>query len=218
MSAYGDLATIKAMLELTGDDSHDARLDALNAALSAIFEDKVGRTWSDTPATARTVAIEAATGPQWAQGSYRSVLALPAPGITSLVSVTVGPTWDGTAWSGGTAVDVADVRPIWQTIHGDYLGLAFGSNWPWASGAWWGGVWSGVVLVEAIWANQQGAAPPEVVEALNFLVAEEYKQEQASPEGLIGPDGLSIRTRNPWKFERVAAVIDKYTTAEVLVL
>lgn len=216
MAGYGDLTAIKAMLELTGDDRRDARLDALNVALSAIFEDKVGRSWSGGAPTPRTVAIAAGTGPSWTySGGYGSVLALPAPGIRALVSITVNPTWDGAAWTGGMAVDLADVQPTWQTRDGDYLGLAFGgASWPWASGVWYAGVWSGVVLVEAIWADQGGTAPPEVVEALNFLVAEEYKQEQASPESLSGPDGLAIRTRNPWAFTRVAAVIDKYRVAE----
>lgn len=216
MAGYADLTAVRAIVGLADDDTAaTARLEALNAALTAIFESKVGRTWSDDAPTARTVAVPARFGAQpYGASPYPfAVLPLPQPGIRSLVSLKTGPTWDGSAWTGGTDVDLAGVVPIWPTLRGDYLGLQIGTTWPWTTGTWWGGCWTGTVLVEAIWADQLQTVPDEVVEALNFLVAEEFKQERASPESLIGPDGLSVRTRNPWNFERVKAVIDKYDTA-----
>jgi len=220
MAGYADLDAVKEILDLTGDDSHDDRLASLNAALSAIFESKVGMAWSDDAPVARTIAVPARLGtmPYGWPYPFAVALPLPAPGIRSLVSLKSGPTWDGAAWTGGTEVDLAGVVPIWPTLRGDYLGLQIGTVWPWTTGSWWGGYWRGTVLVEAIWADQLQTTPDEVVEALTFLVAEEFKQEWASPESLIGPDGLSVRTRNPWKFERVQAVIDKYAATEAIVL
>lgn len=208
---YADLDRVRRILDLEGAEGAEATaitadLTALNTSLSAIFEDKVGRSWSATPATARTEAIVA-------RSAASGVLTLPPPGITELVSLTIGPEWDGSAWSGGEAVaDLSEVVPVWRTDDGAYLGLQIGRSlaWPWSLGTWYGGVWTGTVLVEAIWADQGGAAPPEVTEALTFLVAEEYKAERASPESQLGMDGLSIPTRNPWRFQRVQAVIDKY--------
>src|SRR5689334_3310566 len=124
------------MVNVADDDTVAvARLNALNAALSAIFESKVGMAWSDTPPAARTVAVSARLGAalpgQWPYPF--AVLPLPAPGIRSLVSLKTGPTWDGAAWTGGTEVDLAGVVPIWPTLRGDYLGLQIGTAWPFTS-------------------------------------------------------------------------------------
>lgn len=220
MPGYADLDAAKAILQLGELDAAEAeaaaaRLAALDTALSMIFEEKVGRTWSDTPPDETVRVVTATLGPQrWPS----PVLTLPPPGITSLASVVVGPTWDGDDWSGGEAVPPEAVLPIWQAEDGAYLGLLLGISWPWSGGTWYGSSWSGVVLVEAIWADRAGAVPADVVEAVTFLVAEEYKTERQSPEGLTGPDGLAIRTRNPWKFERVRAVIDAHRVPDRVVV
>lgn len=215
MASLADLAAVRTVCNLPpeGDDlAADARLTALDAAMSALFEDKCGRSWSAdaTPLTPRVEAINVRT-------VRAGILELPPPGILELVSLTVGVTWDGTAYTAGTVADVTQVRPVWQLPNGAYLGLAVASGvyWPWAAGSYVNGTWYGTVLVEALWADQAAGPPPaEVVEAVTFIVAEEYKQERASPESLLGPDEFAVSTRNPWNYERVKGVIAKYQIAQ----
>ncbi len=59
--------------------------------------------------------------------------------------------------------------------------------------------------------------PDEIVSVVTWLVIHTDRVEQASPAGEIGPDGLTVRPYNPWKFERVAAVIDRYRVTRLVV-
>lgn len=198
MPGYADLDAVRTILQLEeafqpeASDA-DSRLAALNESLSIAFDTKVGRTWAGTGA--------ATTREVWPANRPGPVLALPGPGITSLAWVKVDPDWTGSAWTGGTLIAADEVVPVNKTIDGRYLGLRRAYGWR----------WTGVALVNGVWADSAGATPPaDVVEALTFIVAEEYKAERASPEAMIGPDGLQVSTRNPWRFERVQAAIERY--------
>jgi len=189
---YADLTAVRQILALeqslaADQDAADARLEALDDALSAVFDSKVGRRWGAAGPATRVV---------WPGPGRGESLLLPDGGITSLTSVAVDPTWNGTSWVNATAVPAAEVLPWDRTADGRWLSLRLAVGWR----------WRGPALVTAAWADM-ATAPADVVEALTFVVAEEYKQERASPEAMIGPDGLQVSTRNPWRFERVAAVI-----------
>lgn len=211
---YADLDAVRTIANLgpQGESAAvDARLVALDDALSLIFEEKTGRRWAEGAAVAetRSVALRANAG---------GLVPLPHPGIRSLVGVTVGAIWDGTAWTDGELVPADAVLPVWES-DGAYLGLRLGLAWPWGSGAWYGGSWTGTALVEAVWADAPlWPIPADVREALTFLVTEEYKQEIASPESTVGPDGLAVRTRNPWRFERVQGAIERHRLRPAVVV
>lgn len=204
MAGYADLAAVRVILDtpvdpLAATDPVQDRLEALNEALSRVFDTKVGRTWAgDNTAQTRQV---------WPGGPEANpLLVLPDGGLMSLTSVTVGPSWTGSAWSGGTVLGATDVAPVQRTVDGAYLALRRAAGWPRTGGP---------VLVRGVWADGTGSVPADVVEALTFVVAEEYRQERASPEAMLGPDGLQVSTRNPWAYERVRTVVDRYRVVVV---
>lgn len=204
---YADLDAVRTMLGLAEADiapgtPERARLDALDGLVSAVFAERVGRSWGGAAPVAETRAVDA-------RGAS-PVLILPAPGLRSYVSAYVDPAPTGTGWTGGAPV--ADVEPIWADARGAWQALRRRDGWAWR-GAY------GVVLVTGVWDSlADGAAPADVVEAVSWIVAEERKQEKASPESQIGPDGLSIPTRNPWDYPRVTNVVDRYRVADRVVI
>lgn len=211
---YADISAVRTTANLgpQGESAAvDARLIAIDEALSLLFEEKTGRRWAVDAPVAETRPVTLRAG-----AAHSGVVPLPHPGIRSLVGVTVGATWNGAAWTGGEVVPADAVLPVWES-DGAYLGLRLGLVWPWGAGAWYGGSWTGTALVEAVWADAPlWPVPADVREALTFLVAEEYKQEIASPESTVGPDGLAVRTRNPWRFERVAGAVARHKRREAI--
>lgn len=209
-----DLAAVRTIANLppVGEEAAvDARLTALDAALTALFEAKAGRRWADGAPGSETRAVTVRIG-----AGHSGILPLPAPGVRSLVAVTAGAAWDGAAWSGGEIVPDEAALPVWEH-DGTFLGLRLGLAWPWGAGAWYGGSWTGTLLVEAVWADApEWPVPADVREAVTFLVAEEYKQEVSSAESQIGPDGLAVRTRNPWRYERVQGAIARHQRRQVI--
>lgn len=202
MAGYADLEAVRQILQLENQleeeaDATDARLESLNEALSAAFDARCGRTWA-TGNTATTREVIAASPPS-------DTLVLPGPGLLSLTSVTVDPTWTGAVWVGGYPLAADEVLPVMKDMDGAYLGLRRPDGW----------YWHGLVRVTGVWADTSGGPPPDVVEALNFLVSSEYMAERASPESQTGPDGMSIPTRNPWRFDRVRGVIDAHKVVVV---
>lgn len=199
---YADLAAVRQILDLEQAFSADAadataRLEALDEALSALFDAQVGRSWQGDGTQQRTVAVPAS-------GRTERLL-LPDGGLRSLTSVTLGATWNGTTWIGGNTLAVDEVRAVQQTRDGNYLALDLVNGWQ----------WRGTVLVRGVWASDQGSPPADVREALTFVVAEEFKAERASPEAMLGPDGLQVSTRNPWRYDRVRQAIEAHRVVVV---
>lgn len=218
MAAYADLVRVRRLLLLNGADQAEdeditAELTALNAALSATFEGKVGRRWlapTEDPPEPETRVV--ALHPDYLRHvtPWAYLVPLPGPGITSLTSVTAGALWDGTEYVGGDVAPASYVAPIWPDPIGVYLGLALSWQWGWA--------WTSPLLVTGTWADVPVTVPDDVVDAVTFLVVEEWKAEHASPTGQSGPDGQVVPTRNPWKFERVRSAIDRYSLRERVVV
>lgn len=195
---YGNTAAIKALLKasqgttFTADNS--ARLDDLNVTVSLIVEDKLGRTFGATAADS-TVLF-------WSANS--DVLILPKP-IRTITTVTVGGTVTGTTMTGGSVLNTTYWTPAITNLQtGDISALRL------LSGGYWG---AGVpVTITGQWAatDADATVPADLVYAVNYLVAERFKIEQASPAGFTGPDGTTIPIRDPFKDPIWLAVQEKY--------
>jgi hypothetical protein len=191
---YGDIEAVKAMLRPTGsasfNDDADVRLNAIRAFVSQQLEYKTGRIFGGTATpTTRTI-----------QGGLRcadDVLDLSTP-VRSVTSVAV---------VGTSPETVADTDyTLWYgDRRGDYYGIrrTYGARWPMRDGI-------NAVDVTAVWSDEAngGEVPADITYAANYLIAELFKAEQASPAGFTGPDGATVPIRDPWKSSIVCAAIE----------
>jgi hypothetical protein len=96
-------------------------------------------------------------------------------------------------------------------LTGDYHGIrrVDGSTWPADDGR-------STLTITGQWSHDApgGAVPDEIIAAATFVLVEEWRLRQSSPAGEIGPDGLTIRARNPWGFEIVKCAVDHYRVAQ----
>jgi hypothetical protein len=151
---YADLTAARTELGLSSNEPDDTDANAMLAtfddALTLRFNDATGMTWGTYAAETRT--IEAIGVSNW--------LVLPAP-LTTLTSVQVDGTWNGTAWVNGT------------TVANSYLRLVAGGNAIENSA----GYWYGPVRVTGTWGDEVNGAPPaDVVAALTEAVVAEYRR------------------------------------------
>ena len=194
MALYGSTSAVKAMLRAdvgsTFNADADTRLTALQKAVSAYIEGETGRTFG-TGATSETIVVRTP--------GNRTILLLPKA-IRTVTSVTVAPEWDGSAWTGGQALTSADYVREQVTRTGEALALRR-EDYGW---------WPTVVVVTGTWADTDADAnvPDDITYVANYLMAERFKLEQASPAGQIGPDGSVIPVRNSLKDPLVAARLD----------
>lgn len=220
MAGYGDEDEIKRQLSLDDGNPDDAgaivRVAQINEELSRVFDIRCGR--HGTADETRTVDASAriwsgdAWWPSWGwldpiTAAYRADLILPWP-VLAVTGISVGGTWDGAAWDGETALDADAYRLAWgDASRGFYrVERLDGSGW------------SGPVRIAGTWLNAAFTDPPdEVIGALTFLVVQHFREDQMSPAGVVGPDGMQVPSRNPWGYERVKAVIERYRVFEVVV-
>lgn len=193
MAAYGDLPTIKQMLNLEGTD-HDDRLDALNTAMSAVLDAKTGRTFGgDTPAPeTRTVRQDAST----------DVLALPWP-LVSVDSIAINGQWDGADWDTPDVLDAEDYR-----LRTGPDGFVWVIDLYRATAAEY--------RITGVWGDQAGVVPPLVVEAVNVMVTRAYKRDEAGAGSeAIGP--VEFEAQAPQGIltdDRVKTAIEEYRIVE----
>lgn len=205
MTVYGDLEHVRTMLrptvttEFTADV--DVRLGAIQVAVSAAIEDKLGRTFGiPVPDTGQLL---------FAGRSSVLVLGVPARAITSVVtsgtvagqSMTGGRTVLATEW----AADPYDAR----------LGLIYGLRL--RSGLWWGEADTRnrplvPVLVTGDFADSDadGEIPDDLQYIANYLTAELFKAESTSAAGQIGLEGDYVPPRNPWNDPLVKAILHRH--------
>lgn len=196
---YAVLVTVKLMLNLAdvnpNDDAAITRIVQINDEMSRLVEIKTGRAWG-TPSVSEARVIPGNVN------LYDGILLLPTP-IRSVTSIVITGDWAET-------VPGTDYVPTMRTRRGDYLALRKiqGSAWPLNNGR-------STITVTGVWSDgvDGETVPLEIVEAVNFLTVEQYKLEVSSPAGEIGPDGLTIRPRNPWNFDVVKTAIDRYRVA-----
>jgi len=194
---YGDSAQIKKMLATTGTtySAHDdARLDALNATVSLLLEDVLGRSFGAAGADVTLL--------HW--GGPSDVLLLRRP-LRTITTVTVGGSVTGATMSGGTVYD----STMWTPYPGpDQDGLIYGLRLlGWGS---WGYAGPGVpITVSGQWASTDADpdVPADVQYVVNHLVVEHFKSENVT---IVTDDGIVLPRRDPWADPVVLKVIEKY--------
>lgn len=204
MAQYGDVTAVKKMLRAdaasTFSSDQDARLTALRLAVSAWIEDATGRTFG-TGVTTETVV---------AHGNGRSPFLMLPKAARTVSSVTASPTWSGSTWTAGTTVAATEYRLAMPTPAGEHQAIeAINGNW-----------WSGRYAVSGTFEDTDGdvTVPDDVTYIANYLIAERFKLEQASPSGSIGPDGSVVPVRDALRDPLVAAVIDKWRVSSRVVV
>lgn len=210
MALYGDTAQVKKMLRPVetaafGADA-DARLTELQKVVSLLIEEKTGRIFGGAAvAVARTV-----DGPV---AESDDVLLLPSP-VRSVSAVAITGNSPATLTAYDPATKLGDYLLWMPGRQGDYHALRRVQN------GWWPAR-NGIdrVNVTAVWSDTEsgGAVPADVTYVANYLIAELFKAEQASPAGFTGPDGATVPIRNPWTQETVKTVLRKYGGASRIV-
>lgn len=206
---YANEDDVLAQLRMTAADPQYARLVRLENGLCDTFDHKVGTSFGVAPvAETRTILIGIYSPAPYLFGSDRYSsprLILPTP-IRSVTAIETGGDWNGTVWVGGQALTTDAYRLTNETDQGFYaIDLHAGT-------------WAGVVRVTGVWGDQATlTVPDDVREALTFVTVDEYRTRQMSPADLSGPDGITVGTRNPWRFEIVKAAIDRHSVVQVLV-
>jgi hypothetical protein len=216
MNVYGDLEQITRMLRPTvttefTDDIY-MRLHAIQVAVSAAIEDKLGRSFGvPIPDTGQLVF-----------GGRSSVLVLPVP-ARSIASVSVDGTVSGQSMTGGRTVSASE----WVADPYDLpRGLIYGMRL--LSGGWWGDVDSRnrplvPVLVTGDFADSDndGEVPEDIQYVANYLVFELFKNENTSAAGQIGVDVVGseyVPPRNPWNDPLVKSILRRHrATMEIVV-
>ena len=198
---YADFQSALAQLSLDEGDDDDAAdialLHACDDAVSVLFEQKAGYDATQTPIWGADVTATATAKTIDGDRNDSAILLLPVP-ARSIASVQVIgeraetlTTADWITWDVSNAGDVRAVRRI------------DGYAWPYRDGLT-------RMTVTAIWADGPvGGDPPAIVtEACTFLAVDEFRMRKMSPAGEIGPDGMTIRPRNPWGYELVKTALD----------
>jgi hypothetical protein len=183
--------------ESSADDADKiGRLAVLDDEIARLIDIKTGRTFGGTAAAvARVVQLPVSWG--------NDLLLLPFP-IRSVSSVVI------TGDAAETIASTGYALTFGTELTGDYHAIRRidGSGWPFNDGR-------STLTITGQWSHDApgGAVPDEIVAAATFLVVEEWRLRESSPAGEIGPDGMTIRPRNPWVFEIVKTAIDHYGAA-----
>lgn len=193
MAIYGSTAGVQDLLAPQGTNDWSepelARIGSLLATVSALIESDTGATFGE--AESETLAVETlGTGP---------LLYLPK-GLRSLTSVTQSPEWASGAWTGGTVLTTDEYRLASRTVDGVYRTLLrVGGGW-----------WAGTYLVAGMWEDTSEDVPEEIHYLANYLSAEIFKKQKASPAGFVGPDGATVAVRNTFTEPEVKRILDRH--------
>jgi hypothetical protein len=193
-------ADLQAAITDTGliegeQDEQIGRLAQLDDEIATLIDLKCGRSFGGTvTAAARVVNLP----PSW--GNAVLVLPFSVRAITSIVITgDYAETLDPTDY----------VLTFGTELTGDYHGIrrVDGYAWPANTGR-------SVLTITGDWSNAaSGDVPDAIVAAATFLVVEEWRLRASSPAGEIGPDGMTVRPRNPWNFEIVRTALAHYGAA-----
>lgn len=205
MPSYCDLALAKQQLSLSDDNPDDADditlLGAIDAEISRTFELKTGR----EAGFGGTASDEARTI-DGAAGGRSDVLSLPTPvrsvsgvAITGSYSETLDPgdwiLWHVNQWGEAMAIKRVDYGAFPRRNGIDRVTVT--------------GVWSDAAPGDSV--------PDAITDAVTFVTVETFRQRKSSPTGEIGPEGFTIRPRNPWNFVTVQETIRRYAVPRAAV-
>lgn len=193
MPTYGSANDVKELLRTNAsatfsvDDA--ARIDDLLPVVSLAIEQITG-------ATFHSDAVTATTRDQEGDGLPRLYLDM---GLRSVTQVKEDVTWSAGAWSGGTVLTTSQYRLTGQRANGAYRILERMD-----------GVWSGPVVITGVWEDTYTSVPVDITYIANFVAAEVFKGQQASPHGLVGPEGAMVPIRNALAAPEVKLKLDHY--------
>lgn len=210
MALLGDPDQVKTMLRSETDETFDADFDArlaeIRVAVSAIIEERTGRTFGGSGTAGSRVLY---AGPH-------SVLLFdePAASVTLIETGTLA----GTAFADAEPLDsdyyVFDPMDKAGLIHG--IRLTTGGVWGLADRF---GRATAPVRVTGTWADDLGGTVPgEIIYVANYLMAERYKAQMAQPTGQYGPNGELIPVRSALNDPYVVAILDKYQAIKLVAL
>lgn len=199
MALYGSVEGVQALLrsgdDATFSDDEDDRITALQGVASLAVERETGAIFYTTegvdPPEPPSVARE-----QDGDGTPRLYLDL---GVRSVASIVEFPAWVSGAWTGGMQLTTSQFRLTAQVANGAYRVIERMD-----------GAWSGTVLVTGVWEDSYTSVPADIDYATNRIAAEIFKSEQASPHGLMGPEGAMVPVRKAMQIEEVRKIIDFY--------
>jgi hypothetical protein len=196
---YAHQPDVLAHLKIAGADvAAIDRVTRLENALVIAFDHLTGTSYGTAP-LAETRIVD---------GRTSSVLVL-SPGVVSVSGVRAdNGIWDGTTWTGLTALDPDEYFLTFTDADGVSYGLERVG----------GSVWVGPVAVTAVWSDQgAGGVPPDVREALTLLTVKEYRRLHTSPSEQIGPEGQVVPAPSGWNDPSVQRAIDAHRIVRVIV-
>jgi len=214
MALLGDLSAVernlRAMPASALNADATARLEDIQKAVTAYIEERTGRTFG-TVGAPESVAVAAPERYSLTLGSHGAsdLLILPKA-IRAITSVVQNPTWTGSGWTGGYTLAAASYRPALFTSVGDAMALQLVDA----------GAWYGRFVITGTWedTDDDATTPDDITYVANLLIADLFKYEQSSTASQAGPEGQTLRLRDSTKHPVVCEILDKYQTAEMLVI
>lgn len=128
-------------------------------------------------------------------------------GMRNVTAVVIDGTWNGTSWDDET------------TYTSDEWRLVFIRNDGWAHGIQTPRTDYRSLRVTAEWENRSSSAivPDDIREAATFILADSWRTRHSSPNGEIGPPGLTTYLRNVWEMPEVKLAIQNHTFRQLVV-
>ena len=209
MPAYGDVALIRKMIRavpgMETDEDVNARIDALNLAVSSALEEACERTWGSPVADTTEIV--------WVGPADTIILPRPARSITS---ITYGGTVTGTTMTGGTTVlatslyyPIVDRNGLIYAIRGNASNVWWW-NWELVSDSPYSDKVPVVVTGDFVSSDNDTTVPDDVKYIASYMVVERLKVEKSSTAFGIGPAGEIVPVRDVFNDPLVKRVIDKY--------
>ena len=193
MPTYGSAADVKELLRTntgaTFSADEAARIDDLLPVVSLAIEQITGATFNSG-------AVTATARDQEGDGTSRLYLDM---GLRSGTTITEDVTWDAGAWTNGTALTSSQYRLTGQRANGAYRILERMD-----------GSWNGPIVITGVWEDTYTSVPADITYIANFVTAELFKAQQASPHGLLGPEGAMVPIRNALAAPEVKLKLDYY--------
>ena len=197
MPGLGSTDGVKILLQATEGDSWPpdatARMEVARRLASSAIEEMTGATFHLDPDDVEptTKVIEGVPAGR--------TLYLPV-GVYSVTGIVANPLiWDGSAWSNGMALAPSQYRlaglgrsGVYRTILG--VDHAFGGRY----------------VVTGVWEDQVAGIPEDLHDLANYVAAELWKKQKASPAGFTGPDGATVPIRDVFQEPDVKTIIEKH--------